>query len=85
MEGIGTGDSYWEGVGFGMGFAFVYDAERFSGLGSNGKIWWSGSTNVFFMMDPGEDLISLFMTHTLPMGHLEIMDTSEQMTYDAIR
>jgi CubicO group peptidase (beta-lactamase class C family) len=85
LAGIGTGDSYWEGVGFGMGFAYVYDDTRFSGLGSNGKIWWAGSTNVLFWMDPGEDIIGVFMTHTLPFGHRGVMDLAEQMTYDAIR
>ena len=84
LSAIGSGDSFWEGVGFGMGFAYAHGDERYEGPGGEGKIWWAGSTNVFFWMDPSRNLIGVFMTHTLPFGHREAMDLAERMTYQAI-
>lgn len=36
-------NSFWPGVGYGMGFAVLYDREQYGEAGSNGMIWWAGS------------------------------------------
>jgi CubicO group peptidase (beta-lactamase class C family) len=84
LAGIGSGDSFWPGVGFGFGHAVLYDAQRYDGLGGNGKIWWAGSTNVYFWMDPTLELIGVFMTHLIPFGHADVMGRVERWTYEAI-
>jgi CubicO group peptidase (beta-lactamase class C family) len=84
LEATGNPDSFWPGAGFSFGFAYLYDAERFPDGGNVGKMWWAGSTNVYFWMDPAEDLVGVFMTHVLPFGYLGVMDTVERLTYEAI-
>jgi CubicO group peptidase (beta-lactamase class C family) len=84
LEATGNPDSFWPGAGFSFGFAYLYDAERFPDGGNVGKMWWAGSTNVYFWMDPAADLVGVFMTHVLPFGHLGVMDTVERLTYEAI-
>ena len=84
LEATGNPDSFWPGAGFSLGFAYLYDPERFPGGGNVGRMWWAGSTNVYFWMDPAEDLIGVFMTHVLPFGHLGVTDMAERLTYQAI-
>lgn len=84
LEATGNPDSFWPGAGFSFGFAYLYDPDRFPDGGNAGKMWWAGSTNVYFWMDPAEDLVGVFMTHVLPFGHLGVMDTVERLTYEAI-
>jgi CubicO group peptidase (beta-lactamase class C family) len=84
LAGIGTGDSFWPGVGFGFGHAVLYDASRFDGPGMNGKFWWAGSTNAYFWADPALQFIGVFLTHLLPFGHADVMSRVEQWAYDAI-
>ncbi len=85
LAGIGSGDSFWPGVGFGFGHAVLYDAQRYDGLGGAGKIWWAGSTNVYFWMDPSVELIGVFMTHLIPFGHADVMGRVERWTYEALQ
>lgn len=85
LTGIGTGDSFWPGAGFGFGVAVLYDENRYEGPGRNAKIWWAGSTNVYFWIDPSLDLVGVFMTHVLPFGHGGVMARIERLIYDAMR
>jgi CubicO group peptidase (beta-lactamase class C family) len=85
LEGIGTGESFWPGAGFGFGFAVLFDPARFQRLGERGKAWWAGSTNVHYWMDPSLGLSAVLMTHVLPFGHAEVMDRVQRWTYRALR
>ena len=71
-------------MGFGFGYAYLYDPARYDGRGGPGTIWWAGSTNVYFWMDPEQDLIGVFMTHVLPFGHREVMGTVQEMVYEVV-
>ena len=84
LSGIGSGDSYWPGAGFGYGYAVLYDDVKYDGPGRTGKIWWAGSTNVYFWMDRELELIGVFMTHLVPFGHADVMGRVERLTYGAI-
>jgi CubicO group peptidase (beta-lactamase class C family) len=77
-------NSFWDGVGFGMGFAVLYDRERFGEAMSNGTIWWAGSTNNYFWMDREQELIGVMMTQVRPFLHGNVMDLVGQLTYQAI-
>ena len=84
LDGVGNGESYWPGVGFSFGFAYVHDASRYDGEGRTGKIWWFGSTNVLFWLDPALDFVGLFMANSTPMD-LAMMHGIEGLAYDLVR
>jgi CubicO group peptidase (beta-lactamase class C family) len=85
LEGIGTGESFWSGAGFGFGCAVLFDPARFQRPGERGKMWWAGSTNVHFWMEPSLGLSAVLMTHVLPFGHADVMDRVQRWTYRALR
>ena len=84
LDGIGDGDSFWPGAGFGMGYAVLYDTERFPDPGAVGTMWWAGSTNTYFWVDPENQVVGVFLTHVLPFGHREAMDTVHRMANEAV-
>ena len=52
LEGVGDATSYWPGAGFSFGLAHLFDPASFPDGGNAGKMWWAGSTNVYFWIDP---------------------------------
>ncbi len=76
--------SFWTGVGFGFGYAVVFDRDQFGEIGSEGMMWWAGSTNTSFWLDPEEELLGVFMTQVRPFGHGNVMDLVNLLTYQAI-
>jgi CubicO group peptidase (beta-lactamase class C family) len=76
--------SFWPGVGFGFGHAVLFEPDQYGEYGSEGMIWWAGSTNVSFWIDPAEELIGILMVQVLPFGYLDIMDRFQQLVYQAI-
>lgn len=83
LDGVGNGDSYRPGLGFSFGFAYVREASRYDGEGHTGKIWWFGSTNVLFWLDPDLDFIGVFMANATPMD-LAMMQGIEELAYAAV-
>lgn len=57
-------DNNWlnDGVGFGLGIAVLKNPGKFGDLGSKGTVWWSGTYNTFFFIDPIEKMFGLLMT-----------------------
>ncbi len=72
LSGIPNG---WlgSGVGFGLTSAVLTDTEKFGEAGSKGQIWWAGSCNTYFFIDPKEEMIGIMMTQIYPFGHLDLM------------
>ena len=67
-----------------MGYAVLYDTERFPDPGAVGTMWWAGSTNTYFWVDPENQVVGVFLTHVLPFGHREAMDTVHRMANEAV-
>jgi CubicO group peptidase (beta-lactamase class C family) len=59
-----AGMDYWGGQGFGLGVAVVDDIARYSVLGtaSAGSFYWPGAYGTWWIADPKEDLILIYMT-----------------------
>jgi len=72
------------GVGFGLGFAVLQDVGAYGAPGSPGQVWWAGSDNTYFWIDPAEEMIGLLMTQIRPFNHLNLMDRFQQLATQAI-
>jgi CubicO group peptidase (beta-lactamase class C family) len=71
-------------VGFGFGYAVLYDLGKFGEIGSPGAMWWAGSTNVHYWLDPAEGMVGVLMVQVRPFGHLDLMDTVRRLTWQAV-
>ena len=54
------------GVGFGLGFAVVFDPPKTLVPCSMGEFYWGGAASTAFWVDPVEDVTVVFMTQLLP-------------------
>lgn len=54
------------GTGFGLGFNVILNTGGPSHISSVGQFGWSGAAQTHFLVDPQEELITLFMTQMLP-------------------
>jgi CubicO group peptidase (beta-lactamase class C family) len=84
LAGLADETSFWPGVGFGFGFARLFEPDAYGEYGADGKIWWAGSTNVYFFAEPKEGMIGVVFTQVLPFGHADFMGDVEQLIYQAI-
>ena len=73
------------GVGFGFGYAVVEDPASVGEVASEGMMWWAGSTNVHYWLDPSEGFVGLYFTQVLPFGYLDLMDRVRQMSLQALK
>jgi CubicO group peptidase (beta-lactamase class C family) len=82
LDGIPT----WlgPGVGFGLGVAVLKDVGAAGELGSVGQVWWAGSDNTSFWIDPKERMIGLLMVQVRPFGHLDLMGRFAILAQQAI-
>jgi CubicO group peptidase (beta-lactamase class C family) len=62
----GFGESGFEGVGFGLGFAIGLGPAATAMVGSYGELSWGGAASTGFWVDPVEDLTAVFMTQLMP-------------------
>ncbi len=60
------GESVFEGVGFGLGFAIMMDPTQAQLMASVGEYNWGGAAHTVFWNDPAEDLSVVFMTQLTP-------------------
>jgi CubicO group peptidase (beta-lactamase class C family) len=82
LDGIPT----WlgPGVGYGLGVAVLNDVGAAGELGSVGQVWWAGSDNTYFWIDPKEEMIGLLMVQVRPFGHLDLMGRFATLAQQAI-
>lgn len=58
-----------KGIGFGLGFAVIRDADAMGFAGTNGTFYWDGATGVVFWVDPARELIVVALVqHLLTPG-----------------
>ena len=73
------------GVGFGFGYAIVHDRVRYGEAASNGLMWWAGSTNTRYWLDPREQLIGLYLTQVQPFPYMDLMNTIMRLSIQAVQ
>lgn len=72
------------GVGFSLTSAVLEKVEKFGELGTPGQMWWAGSCNTYFFLDPKEEMFGILMTQMYPFGHLDLMERFRVLSLQAI-
>jgi len=73
------------GTGFGLGFRVTQDVGAVRYLSSVGEFGWSGAAQTHFLVDPKEELVTLFMTQMVPDGVIyPFRERYQNLIYQAI-
>ncbi|WP_068878546.1 MULTISPECIES: serine hydrolase [unclassified Phenylobacterium] len=72
------------GVGFGLGFAVVFDPPQTLIPCSLGEFYWGGAASTAFWVDPMEDVTAVFMTQLLPSSTYPIRRELRTLVYAAL-
>lgn len=72
------------GVGFGLGFAVVFDPPKTLIPCSKGEYYWGGAASTAFWIDPVEEVTAVFMTQLLPSSTYPIRRELRTLTYSAL-
>ncbi|HXA39418.1 MAG TPA: serine hydrolase domain-containing protein [Phenylobacterium sp.] len=72
------------GVGFGLGFAVVFDPPKTLIPGSKGEFYWGGAASTAFWVDPVEQVTAVFMTQLLPSSTYPIRRELRTLVYSAL-
>lgn len=72
------------GVGFGLGFAVVFDPPQTLVPCSLGEFYWGGAASTAFWVDPMEDITAVFMTQLLPSSSYPIRRELRTLVYSAL-
>jgi CubicO group peptidase (beta-lactamase class C family) len=77
-------ESTYAGVGFGLGFAVVFDPPQTLLPSSPGEFYWGGMASTGFWVDPAEELTAVFMTQLLPSSATAIRRELRTLVYAAL-
>jgi CubicO group peptidase (beta-lactamase class C family) len=77
-------ESTYAGVGFGLGFAVVFDPVRALLPSSVGEFYWGGMASTAFWVDPVEELACIFMTQLTPSSATSIRRELRTLVYSAL-
>lgn len=80
----GFGESGFDGVGFGLGFAVNLGPAATASVGSAGEYSWGGAASTAFFVDPAEELTAVFMTQLMPSTCYPIRSQLRSLVYQAI-
>ncbi|MHB1718165.1 MAG: serine hydrolase domain-containing protein [Acidimicrobiales bacterium] len=80
----GFGESGFDGIGFGLGFAIGLGPAATGGVGSYGEYSWGGAASTAFWVDPVEDLTVVFMTQLMPSTCYPIRAQLRALVYQAL-
>ena len=79
----GFSETVDKGVGFGLGFASVFDPVR-NGSISAGDFYWGGLASTIFWIDQAEELSVVFMTQLIPSAAFDFRGQLKSLIYSAI-
>lgn len=77
-------ESTYAGVGFGLGFAVVFDPVQTLLPSSPGEFYWGGMASTAFWIDPVEQVTAVFMTQLIPSSTTTIRRELRSMVYAAL-
>jgi len=80
----GFGETGFDGVGFGLGFAVSLDPVETQTVGSRGDFYWGGAASTIFWVDPVEQLVVIFMTQFMPSGTFNFRGQIAQLVHQAL-
>ena len=70
--------------GFGLGFEVLLEPGHAAQYGTRGRFGWGGTYATNYWVDPGEDLVAVFMVQLMPSGGLDLADRFRTLVYQAI-
>jgi CubicO group peptidase (beta-lactamase class C family) len=77
-------ESTYAGVGFGLGFAVVFDPPRTLIPCSQGEFYWGGMASTAFWIDPVEQVTAVFMTQMMPSSAYPVRRELRTLSYAAL-
>lgn len=77
-------ESTYAGIGFGLGFAVVFDPPQTLIPGSKGEFYWGGAASTAFWVDPVEHVTVVFMTQLMPSAAYPIRRELRTLVYSAL-
>lgn len=72
------------GVGFGLGFAVVFDPPKTLIPCSLGEFYWGGMASTAFWVDPVEKITAVFMTQLIPSSTYAVRRELRTLVYAAL-
>jgi CubicO group peptidase (beta-lactamase class C family) len=72
------------GYGFGLGFRVRKNVEESGLRGNVGEFGWAGAYETYFLVDPSEELVGLFMTQVQPSGHYPLRREFTNLVYASL-
>jgi CubicO group peptidase (beta-lactamase class C family) len=72
------------GIGFGLGFAVVFDPPKTLIPCSMGEFYWGGMASTAFWVDPVEKVTAVFMTQLIPSSTYMIRRELRTLVYGAL-
>jgi len=73
-----------DGLGFGLGFAVLFDPAAAHVIGTPGEFYWGGAASTEFFINPAEELIAIFLTQLMPVTTYQIGRELRGTVYSAI-
>jgi len=77
-------ESTYAGIGFGLGFAVVFDPPKTLIPCSKGEFYWGGAASTAFWVDPVEHVTVVFMTQLMPSTSYPIRRELRTLVYAAL-
>jgi CubicO group peptidase (beta-lactamase class C family) len=77
-------ESTFAGIGFGLGFAVVFDPPKTLIPCSKGEFYWGGAASTAFWVDPVEHISVVFMTQLMPSTTWPIRRELRTLVYSAL-
>jgi CubicO group peptidase (beta-lactamase class C family) len=77
-------ESTYAGIGFGLGFAVVFDPPKTLITCSKGEFYWGGAASTAFWVDPVEHIAVVFMTQLMPSTTWPIRRELRTLVYSAL-
>ena len=72
------------GYGFGLGVRVRTDVAHSQILGSLGEYGWAGAYETYFLVDPGEELVAMFLMQLSPSGFYPLRRVFNNLVYQAV-
>jgi CubicO group peptidase (beta-lactamase class C family) len=72
------------GYGFGLGFQVLEDPALAGQYGSPGLYSWGGAYATSYWIDPGEQIVGVFLIQLIPRGGLDLADRFHTLVYQAL-
>ncbi|NDC45812.1 MAG: serine hydrolase, partial [Actinobacteria bacterium] len=75
---------FYNGLGFGLGFAVVVDQAKTKVACPNGTYSWGGMASTAFWVDPVEEVTAMFFTQLVPSTTHPIRPYLRSLVYQSI-